>query len=130
MMLVVTFIYLSVIFFLSSRRRHTRCELVTGVQTCALPIFRDRRQRPGELHDVPMDRLRLSSEGVEADMVEIGGGEGAVPIRRPAPRPVVEALRGDGDIRSEERRVGKECVSTWRSRWSPYHLKKKTLILM
>src|SRR3546814_20256583 len=28
-------------------------------------------------------------------------------------------------IRSEERRVGKECVSTCRSRWSPYHYKKK-----
>src|SRR3546814_12357593 len=27
--------------------------------------------------------------------------------------------------RSEERRVGEECVSTCRSRWSPYHLKKK-----
>src|SRR3546814_12707027 len=27
--------------------------------------------------------------------------------------------------RSEERRVGKECVSTGRSRWSPYHSKKK-----
>src|SRR3546814_3613793 len=30
------------IFFFSSRRRHTRCALVTGVQTCALPIFRIR----------------------------------------------------------------------------------------
>src|SRR3546814_7751278 len=29
------------IFFLSSRRRHTRCALVTGVQTCALPILLD-----------------------------------------------------------------------------------------
>src|SRR3546814_13102064 len=29
------------------------------------------------------------------------------------------------DDRSEERRVGKECVSTCRSRWSPYHSKKK-----
>src|SRR3546814_17185983 len=28
--------------------------------------------------------------------------------------------------RSEERRVGKECVSPCRSRWSPYHYKKKT----
>src|SRR3546814_20287022 len=28
--------------------------------------------------------------------------------------------------RSEERRVGKECVSTCRSRWSPYHLQTKT----
>src|SRR3546814_10077504 len=27
-----------VIFFFSSRKRHTRCALVTGVQTCALPI--------------------------------------------------------------------------------------------
>src|SRR3546814_3071177 len=29
-----------VVFFFSSRRRHTRCALVTGVQTCALPISR------------------------------------------------------------------------------------------
>src|SRR3546814_13389590 len=28
-------------------------------------------------------------------------------------------------VRSEERRVGKECVSTCRSRWSPYHYKKQ-----
>src|SRR3546814_1473878 len=35
-MLINTFV---VIFVLSSRRRHTRCALVTGVQTCALPIF-------------------------------------------------------------------------------------------
>src|SRR3546814_20806048 len=33
-----------ILFFFSSRRRHTRCALVTGVQTCALPISaRDRR---------------------------------------------------------------------------------------
>src|SRR3546814_5000643 len=31
-----------------------------------------------------------------------------------------DSLRG-GKPRSEERRVGKECVSTCRSRWSPYH---------
>src|SRR3546814_13256349 len=30
-------------------------------------------------------------------------------------------------LRSEERRVGKECVSTCRSRWSPYHEKKKKI---
>src|SRR3546814_5493942 len=30
-----------VFFFFSSRRRHTRCALVTGVQTCALPISRN-----------------------------------------------------------------------------------------
>src|SRR3546814_15816645 len=38
--------------------------------------------------------------------------------------------KGESDIdnvaaRSEERRVGKECVSTCRSRWSPYHYKKQ-----
>src|SRR3546814_3312027 len=31
-----------------------------------------------------------------------------------------------GVLRSEERRVGKACVSTCRYRWSPYHYKKKT----
>src|SRR3546814_3668206 len=32
-----------------------------------------------------------------------------------------EASGVPGSVRSEERRVGKECVSTCRSRWSPYH---------
>src|SRR3546814_3880401 len=47
----------AVVFFFSSRRRHTRCALVTGVQTCALPISHIRGKRatgscflPGE-HD-------------------------------------------------------------------------------
>src|SRR3546814_1138960 len=31
-------LYIDFVFFFSSRRRHTRCALVTGVQTCALPI--------------------------------------------------------------------------------------------
>src|SRR3546814_11120963 len=39
---------------------------------------------------------------------------------RPRHRPAQAARR-----RSEERRVGKECVSTFRSRWAPYHYKKK-----
>src|SRR3546814_19415772 len=34
--------------------------------------------------------------------------------------------QGRTTCRSEERRVGKECVSTCRSRWSPYHSKKTT----
>src|SRR3546814_7517469 len=47
----------SLFFFFSSRRRHTRCALVTGVQTCALPIstngtapleFGMGRNRPGD----------------------------------------------------------------------------------
>src|SRR3546814_1865284 len=37
-------LYIVCLVFFSSRRRHTRCALVTGVQTCALPIyFRDGR---------------------------------------------------------------------------------------
>src|SRR3546814_21191347 len=34
---------------------------------------------------------------------------------------ILSALGGETRMRSEERRVGKECVSTCRSRWSPYH---------
>src|SRR3546814_6348422 len=36
---MVIFIYFCGVFFFSSRRRHTRCAVVTGVQTCALPIY-------------------------------------------------------------------------------------------
>src|SRR3546814_13524973 len=44
MILVLVLVLLELyvcVFFFSSRRRHTRCALVTGVQTCALPIFTD-----------------------------------------------------------------------------------------
>src|SRR3546814_4758011 len=37
---------MTVVFFFSSRRRHTRCALVTGVQTCALPILLRLRTAP------------------------------------------------------------------------------------
>src|SRR3546814_5974294 len=35
------YLYCCILFFFSSIRRHTRCALVTGVQTCALPILKD-----------------------------------------------------------------------------------------
>src|SRR3546814_1035759 len=44
-------------FFFSSRRRHTRCALVTGVQTCALPIS-SMGQRP-ILHVLAADRVEI-----------------------------------------------------------------------
>src|SRR3546814_2464935 len=50
-------------FFFSSRRRHTRCALVTGVQTCALPISR----RTG--YRVPSSISPSSSWWVPRDMV-------------------------------------------------------------
>src|SRR3546814_3287957 len=88
------------VFFFSSRRRHTRCALVTGVQTCALPIF--------------VVGIRDPSEGVSLASAKSGMLTLASPLL--APSPAIEYVE-----RSEERRVGKECVSTCRSRWSPYH---------
>src|SRR3546814_9911980 len=41
------------LFFFSSRRRHTRCALVTGVQTCALPICMSGAQ------DMPQTKLKV-----------------------------------------------------------------------
>src|SRR3546814_14232367 len=43
-------IWCSCFFFFSSRRRHTRCALVTGVQTCALPIYPERVGNADERH--------------------------------------------------------------------------------
>src|SRR3546814_7425971 len=58
------------LFFFSSRRRHTRCALVKGVQTCALPICGAVRKRaPGHGGvDPRMDRRRAQArtDGVEA----------------------------------------------------------------
>src|SRR3546814_7592837 len=46
-------------FFFSSRRRHTSCALVTGVQTCALPIYKKYKQDI----EVVVDRL-VVKEGI------------------------------------------------------------------
>src|SRR3546814_7732564 len=53
-------------FFFSSRRRHTRCALVTGVQTCALPFFAGQRlpRRPGRR---PAGRRRLVARPRQAE---------------------------------------------------------------
>src|SRR3546814_12552219 len=48
----------------------------------------------------------------------------AARFRLPFPHLVDELLARVIGARSDERRVGKECVSTCRSRWSPYHSKK------
>src|SRR3546814_14255513 len=40
---------------------------------------------------------------------------------RPGDRVAIMVPSGPDFLRSEERRVGKECVSTCRSRWAPYH---------
>src|SRR3546814_3449216 len=48
----------SLLFFFSSRRRHTRGALVTGVQTCALPILPDHWRRFPEISDTLAGYLR------------------------------------------------------------------------
>src|SRR3546814_12075969 len=45
-------VFVCLFFFFSSRRRHTRCALVTGVQTCALPIYEVLRTLLAELLQV------------------------------------------------------------------------------
>src|SRR3546814_12187931 len=46
-LLACYFVLFYVVFFFSSRRRHTRCALVTGVQTCALPILLTKLEKKG-----------------------------------------------------------------------------------
>src|SRR3546814_10523147 len=101
------------VFFFSSRRRHTRCALVTGVQTCALPISLSAEQagilarHGGVLFELNPDGRGYVGHARDKD--------DELP-----PTDVIPFSRRS-EPRSEERRVGKECVSTCRSRWSPSH---------
>src|SRR3546814_13211856 len=119
-------------FFFSSRRRHTRCALVTGVQTCALPIY--------PLVGPPDGRR---SEAAECGVRRIHGSLGTA-ITRLIPEGPTNGFRSrvprhDGlesarrrnprgpravSARSEERRGGKGGVSTCRSRWLQENKKK------
>src|SRR3546814_1818486 len=96
------------IYFFSSRRRHTRCALVTGVQTCALPISAV---------------LRAKEYIAAGDLMQVQVGQVITKPFHDSPLSLYRSLRSlnPSPYRSEERRVGKECVSTCRSRWSPYH---------
>src|SRR3546814_2715537 len=103
-MLIVVLMFL----FFSIRRRHTRCALVTGVQTCALPIY-GQGTVVGEITRADSLAWTLEDEDNARPLGEMVAGR--------------ELFVGYPDelARSEERRVGKERVSTCRSRWSPYH---------
>src|SRR3546814_20881303 len=67
-----------------------------------------------------------SSRGMSDQLPDVLGQSPCVhpPIRPQHLRDCTESC--NSARRSEERRVGKECVSTCKSRWSPYHSKKKT----
>src|SRR3546814_7015447 len=108
-------IVVSVLFF-SSRRRHTRCAVVTGVQTCALPIS----VRPAVITP-ETDIKRFGSidhryfGAFSSQLADIQFPLGKITdVRRLLPCFLIQP-------RSAECRVGKECVSPCRSRWSPEH---------
>src|SRR3546814_3170961 len=69
-MLIFSFMY---VFFFSSRRRHTRCALVTGVQTCALPISsgHDSRQVILALNSAVEVLKRQNRPGADDQLVEM-----------------------------------------------------------
>src|SRR3546814_7517603 len=109
-MRVLMYILSVMFFFFSSRRRHTRCALVTGVQTCALPIYRSAPAINAQDQRRPVEIAEHDRDAPVHGQMRMGF------IARPAQIEIGDAGRRE---RSEERRVGKECVSTCRSRWSP-----------
>src|SRR3546814_4156059 len=61
----------------------------------------------------PLDVVLVFEQRAERVVDRLGIERHAVELR--------QRMRPIDRLRSEERRVGKECVSTCRSRWSPYH---------
>src|SRR5438876_10834466 len=105
---------LSVIcFFFFQAEDGIRDGRVTGVQTCALPIYR-RGSSVGAWR-VVLRRALGHGGRLERRSREAGRG-----------RPIPSARPSQKLSRSEERRVGKEC----RSRWTPYDYKKKRVIIV
>src|SRR3546814_13990335 len=118
----------SIYCFFSSRRRHTRGALVTGVQTGALPIF---EQQYDEMVKYAA-AMQPRTADPEAILLRFARAE----VMHPTYTALSELGRAVKTIflcrylrqeafRSEERRVGKECVSTCRSRGWAYDYKKK-----
>src|SRR3546814_18222089 len=73
----------SCLFFFSSRRRHTRCALVTGVQTCVLPIF---IRRNGAVVGFEPGKIAIA---MTKAFLAVNGGQGAASARV---RELVETL--------------------------------------
>src|SRR3546814_18599055 len=79
----------------------------------------DRAGKPLALNrpDFQVQLIPEQVRDLEATLAELGGILGLSPEKLALIREEVAGQEG----RSEERRVGKECVSTCRSRWSAYH---------
>src|SRR2546427_11659002 len=98
-------------FFFFQAEDGIRDLTVTGVQTCALPI-----------HDIMLKGDERQVRKAERALVQLADlVRAGTPVRTMEVRAALQMLSDNEEARSEERRVGKEC----RSRWSPYHLKKK-----
>src|SRR5213076_1354904 len=84
--------YLLVFFFFSSRRRHTRWLVVTGVQTCALPISRDELEGfgidPNETRGMWEEALDVIVGAWTTDVFSWEGTHFHVPPRRVLPKPL------------------------------------------
>src|SRR5260370_20713311 len=94
------------VFFFFQAEDGIRDSSVTGVQTCALPISqRMHKVRKANFFD---GTLHVFTRNVRRSQTNVRFN-GASEEER--------ILQHNSEVRSEERRVGKEC----RSRWSPYH---------
>src|SRR3546814_2389122 len=103
----IVIVFIVVFFFFSSRRRHTRCALVTGVQTCALPICGMLVGVGGSLFAVEIGRVVPESfnlvQLIQQFAMVMVGGLGSI---------AGSAIGAVVVVRSAERRVGHECVSS------------------
>src|SRR3546814_6057964 len=73
-----------------------------------------------------MDTANRTLNAPDVDNAAVVEGKLAEGYRTQAPYDVI-VFQGSVAERSEERRVGTECVSTFRSRWSPFHYKKDNI---
>src|SRR3546814_6338102 len=121
----------SCVFVFSSRRRHTICALVTGVQTCALPIFLADRGIAMQQFTFAYDVIAKSNSTTLLVSDELGEYRADTSTTTTHNRPSLVATPVDGigpaiaavhtTARSEARPVGTESVKTCKYRWSPDH---------
>src|SRR3546814_3783330 len=101
-------------FVFSSRRRHTSCALLTGVQTCALPISPMMAPPPPPPPlPIPVPKPVDAKAPDTRPYVALVTDLGTITVRLEDKRAPVTAA----NFRSEQRRGGRECVGTGRSGW-------------